>query len=240
MNCRRAQHLLFDFIDGLGNDTLRVELDRHLAGCPRCEQFAAEMSRSLSLLRRVPQETLDENFNWRVRLAIHREKNAMRGRAAESGAWARAWNMRYAAAAGVAFAVVLVAGVTLQRNGAITFPMDGGKGSPAMTQQDLPAREMAKSQRTAARTPVPFPSVASPLLSTETLVSGGAHHPGLSDGATPLGAIDDPLRSEAIIDSLVEQQLIPLAPAERAMYIRRHIERLQSRLQSQPAEPVER
>ena len=240
MNCRRAQHLLFDFIDGLGNDTLRVELDQHLAGCPRCEQFAAEMSRSLSLLRKMPQETLDENFNWRVRLAIHREKNTLRGRAVESGAWARAWNMRYAAAAGVAFAVVLVAGVTLQRNGAIMFPRDGGAVAPTMTQRDLPDRELAEAQRPAARTPVPYPSAASPLLSTETLVSEGAHHPGLSGAAKPLGAIDDPARSEAIIDSLVEQQLIPLAPAERAMYIRRHIQRLQSRLQSQQAEPVER
>jgi predicted anti-sigma-YlaC factor YlaD len=94
MNCRRARHLLFDFFDGVSNEALRAEVDRHLGECQDCDRFASEMTRSLALLRRVPMEPLDENFNWKVRLAIHREKNAALERAASANAWVRAWNVR--------------------------------------------------------------------------------------------------------------------------------------------------
>ncbi|MDH4037986.1 MAG: anti-sigma factor [Candidatus Krumholzibacteria bacterium] len=234
MKCRRAQHLLFDFIDGMSNESLRAELDRHLGECPACEQFAAEMTRSLSMLRRAPRETLDENFNWRVRLAIHRERNAMRSAAASTGAWARAWNVRYAVGAGVAFAVVLVAGAVLQPG--VQVPR-----SPVSISSPAP-RQADRSLATANRTPGQTRSFSGPgpMFNTEsgTLVSQGAPH-GLIDPAARQGAIDDPARSEAMIDSLVERQLMPLAPEERALYIQRQIHRLQSRLQSQQAAPVQ-
>ena len=235
MNCRRAQHLLFDFIDGLSNETLRVELDRHLGECAMCEKFAAEMTKSLSLLHRMPMATLDENFNWKVRLAIHRERNALRSRSASAGAWARAWNVRYVAGAGIAFAVVLAAGIGLQRNG--TFDV-----SPLTVSRPAP-RENTMTRDPAAGGAIPSPrSVASasrPAFSGQgTLVSNGSgplRHSLLDDGS--LGAIDDPARSEAIIDSLLEQQLIPMEPEARALYIQRQIHRLRSRLESQQALP---
>jgi hypothetical protein len=236
MKCRRAQHLLFDFIDGMSNETLRAELDRHLGECQACERFAAEMTHSLSLLRRAPRETLDENFNWRVRLAIHRERNAMRSAAASTGAWARAWNVRYAAGAGIAFAAVLVAGAVVQRGALsprtpVTVSQPAGRAGTA-------ERSVATVNRAPAQSR--YFSGPGPMFNTEgTLVSEGTAHGGLIGEDTPLGAIDDPARSEAIIDSLVERQLIPLAPEERALYIQRQIHRLQSRLQSQQAAPVQ-
>jgi anti-sigma factor RsiW len=235
MNCRRAQHLLFDFIDGLGNETLRAELDRHLGECPACEKFAAEMTKSLSLIRRVPLATLDENFNWRVRLAIHRERNSIRSGTAAAGSWARAWNVRYAVGAGIAFALVLVAGVGLQRNGVF------GPGTATMTESAPPlsptVRDVAANDRPAApprSVPLPNPG----LTSGGTLVANGTARSGLIEYGASVGAIDDPARSEALIDSLVEQQLVPLAPEERERYIQRQIHRLQSRLQSQQAVPA--
>ncbi|HEU4366075.1 MAG TPA: zf-HC2 domain-containing protein [Candidatus Krumholzibacteria bacterium] len=236
MKCSRAQHLLFDFIDGLSNESLRVELDRHLGECPACEKFAAEMTKSLSLLHRAPLATLDENFNWKVRLAMHRERNAMRSGAATAGAWARAWNVRYAAGAGIAFALVLVAGAGLQRSLRLdSAPLTAS--TPVLQQQSAPARhDVATTERPAT---TGRSSTLPPILSTGgTLVSDGSQRGSLvGDGARP-GAIDDPARSEALIDSLVERQLIPLAPEERERYIQRHIHRLQSRLQSQQAAPA--
>jgi hypothetical protein len=233
MNCRRAQHLLFDFIDGMSNETLRAELDRHLGECPACETFAAEMTRSLALLRRAPVATLDENFNWKVRLAIHRERNALRSGSTSAGTWARAWNMRYATGAGIAFALVLLAGVALERNGTIMF-QPATSSSPA----PRPNSEQTTVANRSIPTARPIATLPSPTgNSLGTLVSEGS--PNLfNSGAAPLGAIDDPARSEALIDSLVEQQLIPLAPEERALYIQRQIHRLQSRLQSQQALPA--
>jgi hypothetical protein len=236
MKCRRAQHLLFDFIDGMSNETLRAELDRHLGECPACEQFAAEMTRSLSLLRRAPRETLDENFNWRVRLAIHRERSAVRSAAASTSAWARAWNVRYAAGAGIAFAVVLVAGVVLQR-GAPTVNTPLNVSQPVV-REGTADRSVATANPPATQSR--YFSGPGPMFNTEgTLVSEGSARPSLLGDASPLGAIDDPSRSEAVIDSLVEQQLIPLEPEQRAIYIQRQIHRLQSRLQSQQAAPVQ-
>lgn len=238
MKCRRAQQLLFDFIDGIGDEPLRAELDRHLGECPACEKFAAEMTRSLSVLRRAPRETLDENFNWRVRLAIHRERNAIRSGAASAGSWARAWNVRYAVGVGVAFGVVLAAGVGLERSGLRPLPsasLRATASSPAEREAVLPPQVAQPSAPSHQRSL----SSVSPLVNPEgTLVSEGTQRQSDAGAAAP-GAIDDPRHSEAIIDSLMELQLTPLAPAERALFLQRQIHRLQSRLQSQQASPVE-
>lgn len=233
MKCRRAQELLFDFIDGLSDEPLRAELDRHLGECPACEKFAAEMTRSLSLLRKAPRESLDENFNWRVRLAIHRERNAIRSGAASAGSWARAWNVRYAAGAGVAFAVVLAAGVVMQRNGSVSSPVQTATRSDS---RDVAAAEPGRNS--APQRPSPFN--VSPLVTSEgTLVSDGTMPHGYAGGSPLVGAIDDPARSEAVIDSLMEMQLMQLTPEQRSVLIRRQINRLQSRLQSQPTAPAQ-
>jgi len=232
MKCSRAQELLFDFIDGLSDESLRAELDRHVGECPACEKFAAEMTRSLSLLRKVPRESLDENFNWRVRLAIHRERNAVRSGAASVGSWARAWNVRYAAGAGVAFAVVLAAGVVMQRTGSLSPPE-----RTAMQPDTRDVATVDPGRRVTAQRPTSVN--LSPLVTSEgTLVSEGIPLRGYAGGSPLVGAIDDPQRSEAVIDSLMEMQLTPLAPEERARFIQRQINRLQSRLQSQQTAPA--
>ncbi|HEX5131612.1 MAG TPA: zf-HC2 domain-containing protein [Candidatus Krumholzibacteria bacterium] len=231
MKCRRAQQLLFDFFDGLSNETLRAELDRHIGECRECERFASEMSRSLSLLRRAPSASLDENFNWRVRLAIHRERTALRTR--DTGSWVRAWNLRYAAGAGVAFALVLVAGVALQQSGMLDPGSSATVTSTAA--RDVPAvREVATRPSGAA-------SLAQPSLvprgASGTLVSDGGGSHSLVEGHAPLGAIDDPARTEAVMDSIFERQLVPLTPEQRAQLIERYIQRLQSRLPGQQPVP---
>jgi anti-sigma factor RsiW len=110
MKCRRARTLIFDFIDGLIGDSDRVKLEQHLGECPRCDREAQGLRKSLALLHRAPQVKPDENFNWKVRLAIQRERDTAARQVATQGAWARAWNARFVAGAAAAFAVVTVVG----------------------------------------------------------------------------------------------------------------------------------
>ena len=218
MNCRRARHLLFDFFDGASNEALRAEVDRHLGECEDCDRFASEMTSSLALLRRVPVEPLDDNFNWKVRLAIHREKNSALERAASANAWVRAWNVRYVLSTGFAFAAVLVVGgVMLAQNGSVPAPVQVAQPSqPDQVAGDNPGP-----------TPVPRSTINFPanngLMST---VSTG--HPDLNLGPAPMGAIDE-TQTDARIDSLINSDVSKLSAQEREQYYQRRINWLQTR-----------
>jgi anti-sigma factor RsiW len=222
MKCRRVRHLLFDFVDGLGNEALHAEVDRHLAECVECEKFAAETTRSLAFLRRAPVEMLDENFNWKVRLAIHREQRTNARRTASAGAWVNAWNHRYAASAGIAFALVLVAGAASLRN-----------FEPSSVEDRLVSPTTAPRTEVAQRTVDRAPSRPSTLSrSPVELVNQGAH-----DAVAPpaaRGAID-PYAAEVAIDSLIDARLVDMTPERRMRCIQRQIHRLQSQLESQRA-----
>jgi anti-sigma factor RsiW len=235
MKCRRAQHLLFDFVDGLGNEALRAELDFHLGECPECERFALELTRSLALIKRTPAQPLDENFNWKVRLAIHRERNAIRAGGVSPGAWARAWSFRYVVSAGVAFAAVLAVGVGVMDR---LEPGLSSVGEAVM----MPAKSASIAQpssesvgdRVVREHPL-LPSMQSTGLGR--LVSDGGS-PFVSGSGAPVGAID-PSRSDAAIDSLIDLQLQQFPPDHRARLEMRLLHRLQSRLQqSQQAVPA--
>jgi len=178
------------------------------------------MTRALSLLKRAPMEPLDENFNWKVRLAVHRERNARRS-GAPAGAWVRAWNFRYVVSAGIAFAAVLVAGVWLVSEDVLSERTSTGIARVEHDAAPGPA------QRT-----LPQPLVPTRMGSggEGTLVSFG-DHPTVSTG-TPVGPIDASV-SEAAIDSLVGVQLESLPEDEQARCLQRLIYRFQSRLQSQ-------
>jgi anti-sigma factor RsiW len=223
MNCRHARQQLFDFIDGMSHEVLRAELDRHIGECAECERFAAELTKSLALLHRSPMEPLDENFNWKVRLAIHRERNQARSRTEASGAWARAWNRRYALSAGVAFGLVLVVGAVALREatGPAVTP-----GAPAQVSRDYPVNPTEL---------VPHPSSNAGRVGQEVMVSSGGNSSAPS-GASH-GAIDE-ATTEATIDSLVAADLMRMTPEERSAYIQRRIIRLRLHLQGQQETPV--
>jgi len=224
MKCRRVRHLLLDFVDGLGNEALHAEVDRHLAECGECENFATETTRSLAFLRRAPVETLDENFNWKVRLAIHREQRIGARRTASAGAWVSAWNHRYAASAGIGFALVLVVGGVSLR-GVNPASVDNRIESPSRP----------------SRTDVAGPIVGgAPARTTTTfakgpveLVNSGTQRDAVARPAVR-GAID-PYAVEVAIDSLIDARLVDMTPERRMRCIQRQIHRLQSQLESQRA-----
>jgi len=226
MNCRRARQLLFDFVDGMSHEVLRAELDRHLGECVECERFAAELTKSLALIHRTPLETLDENFNWKVRLAIHRERNQSRSRTEASSAWARAWNLRYAMSAGVMFGLVLVVGAVVLRDAVRPAVTPGAATSVA---SDRPA------DATKPIVPRPSPSASDRRFGPGLMVSSGGNSN--ASGKVSNGAIDEST-TEATIDSLVSADLMRMTPDEKSAYIQRRIIRLQLHLQGQPETPV--
>jgi len=110
MRCRQAKKLIFDYIDGVISESDRVGLENHLSECGACEETASSLARSLDFLHRVPSAAPSENFNWKLRLRLAREKSAWREAAESLSTWQRAWNARFGVAALSAFALVLAAG----------------------------------------------------------------------------------------------------------------------------------
>jgi hypothetical protein len=222
MNCRRARHLLFDFFDGASNETLRAEVERHLGECAECERFASEMTRSLALLRRVPVEPLDDTFNWKVRLAIHREKNAALERAASAGAWVHAWNVRYVLSTGFAFAAVLVVG---------GFMLLRGANVPVPVQLAKPAQQhdaSAGGPTNVPRSTINLPADGDMMQNVSMGNTSGAR------GPAPVGAIDE-TKTAARVDSLINQDVMRLPEHERDRYLQRYIDRLRARQSQQPS-----
>jgi len=223
MNCRRARNLLFDFFDGASNEALRAEVDRHLGECRECDTFASELTSSLALLRRAPVEPVDDNFNWKVRLAIHREKNVALERAASANAWVRAWNVRYVLSTGFALTAVLLAGgMFVARNGAV--PASVQVATQPLTQVNKSGQEPTSPR------PVPRSNIRTPVRNDlSSTVSLGAHA-GDNRSNVPMGAID-----EARIDSLINMEVMRLPEHERDEYIQRRINALRARQSQQPS-----
>lgn len=234
MNCRRAKKLILEFVDGLPNEKLRLDLETHLGSCVACEKIASDMTRSLELLRRTPVEPLDDNFNWKVRLAVHKERSAMQQRAISQGSLLRTWNMRYgiSAAAGVV-AVVAVGWLAVQWSAPTLF--DNGVESPLTTQAPL------ATDTNTEPAPAPNDIAATSSQGVRPRSSGPLVRVGLGNSpavssSTRLDAIDIDDGSSSI-DSLVQAELNAMAPEEREAYLRELIDGLQGLLDRYEANP---
>ncbi len=63
--CRRAVELMSDYLDGGLSPRDRQRLDAHLAGCPHCTDYLAQMRTTIAAAGRVqpddlPPEALDD------------------------------------------------------------------------------------------------------------------------------------------------------------------------------------
>jgi hypothetical protein len=113
MRCRQAKRLLFDYIDGVISEADRVGLERHLGECTACEANAASLTSSLDLLHRLPIESPSENFNWKLRLRLARERSAWHDPAETERAWQRRWSVRFTAGVVTGFTAIVVGGFAL-------------------------------------------------------------------------------------------------------------------------------
>ncbi len=132
MRCRRAKGLIYDFIDGVIDDRRRVALEQHLRECKSCEDLSVGLTRSLDLLHRVEPVEPDENFTWKVRLRLARERNALVDPGLSQRSWARSWNRRFAMGALPAF--VLVLGATYFVSKSSLFPTPASEPRSRLTQ----------------------------------------------------------------------------------------------------------
>jgi anti-sigma factor RsiW len=57
--CREAVELVTDYLEGALSAADRERLEGHLADCPHCSRYLAQMRRTLDALGRIEPETLD-------------------------------------------------------------------------------------------------------------------------------------------------------------------------------------
>ena len=57
--CRQAVALVTDYLDGRLGARDAARFEAHIAGCPHCSEYLAQMRRTLDLLGRVEPEELD-------------------------------------------------------------------------------------------------------------------------------------------------------------------------------------
>jgi hypothetical protein len=169
MNCRRVRTLIYDVNDNAVDDRDRIALEQHLVRCPSCESLAKRWSASLDLLRRVPVAEPDDNFNWKVRLALAQARKGMGADTTSERTWMRSWNLRFGFGALSTFAVVAATGYVLIRTNGFAGA-DRLAMRPATTIADasrtLPKRDTSVRKDSPSSTIRGSSGVSSALVST--------------------------------------------------------------------------
>lgn len=216
MRCRHAKKLIFDYIDGVISESDRIGLEHHLGECKACEANATSLARSLELLHRLPAETPSDNFNWKLRLKLARERSAWQDPAESERAWQRRWNTRFAAGVAAGFLVIAISGAALlSHDGGIPPVGDGGfaagpNASAPSGSLRMPEEELAQDARTWI--PGPFSLPPSGEIVSQPVTTGAARALGPAAGG-PLINADSLMvrymesRREALRIRQLEQQI---------------------------------
>ena len=175
MKCRRARALIFDVTDNAIADPDRIALEQHLVGCPACEALAKGVPASLSLLRRAPLVQPDENFNWKVRLAIAQARKGMVADPLFERVWVRSWNTRFVLSALSTFVVVAAAGYLIMRTS--DFSNSTARHRPPDQQVAVDASPTEPAEGRPAQTNPASPGVHAPWRVNPSLVSAGQEQP---------------------------------------------------------------
>lgn len=201
MKCRRAKTLIFDFIDGYINDSDRVALEQHLGECPECDAMASGLKKSLDLLHRAPQVQPGENFNWKVRLGIAKERDAAARRVQMPRAWVAAWNTRFAASAVATFAVVVAAGYFALRSFDVTPGEPPTLASSAKTESPAPT-PVVPTRYDVPRTGIP--GVRPVSTATDVEQGGNLNESGL------IGNVPPGFDADSLLQHFAESQAVRL------------------------------
>jgi anti-sigma factor RsiW len=59
MSCRELVGVVTDYLEGKLPEADRVRLEAHLAECPYCEEYIAQMRETIEALGELPAEPLD-------------------------------------------------------------------------------------------------------------------------------------------------------------------------------------
>ena len=60
ISCQEVVELVTDYLEGELDDATRAELEAHLALCPGCDAYIAQMQATIDELGHVPVDTLSE------------------------------------------------------------------------------------------------------------------------------------------------------------------------------------
>lgn len=67
--CRQAVALMSDYVDGVLDERDRARLDQHLAGCPHCTEYLAQLRATIDALGHAePDDLSDEALDDLVAL----------------------------------------------------------------------------------------------------------------------------------------------------------------------------
>jgi anti-sigma factor RsiW len=59
MTCRELVQVVTDYLEGMLPDADRLRLEAHLAVCPYCEEYVAQMRQTIEALGELPSEPID-------------------------------------------------------------------------------------------------------------------------------------------------------------------------------------
>jgi anti-sigma factor RsiW len=59
--CREAVALMSDYVDGVLDERDRTRLDAHLAGCPLCTEYLAQLRVTIDALGHAEPDDLSDN-----------------------------------------------------------------------------------------------------------------------------------------------------------------------------------
>ena len=218
MKCRRAKTLICDFIDGMIGDQDRAALEQHLTQCKSCEEMATGLSRSLDLLHRVEPVQPDENFTWKVRLRIARERNAMADVGAEQGVWIRSWNRRFAFSALSTFVVIVLAGSI-----AINSALFSDQPPTTANNEETRLPFFANKSETVAE-----PKLNSPVTPSAPMYRWGSVDPSLvssgGERSRQAGKASGPIASDEVADLDLESLMRQYAQSQAKDYRMRQLQ----------------
>jgi predicted anti-sigma-YlaC factor YlaD len=69
-SCRALLMELSDYLDETAPDSLCVEIERHMAGCPDCRIVVDTLRRTISLYRQMPITAMPEEARKRLYKAL--------------------------------------------------------------------------------------------------------------------------------------------------------------------------
>ena len=60
ITCREVVEIVTDYLEGVVDEPTRAEIEAHLALCPGCDEYLAQMRATLNALGRIPLDSLSE------------------------------------------------------------------------------------------------------------------------------------------------------------------------------------
>jgi hypothetical protein len=174
----------------------------------------------------------DENFNWKVRLGIAKEREALREATSSPARWLRSWNIRFASSAAAALLVVSAAGyfvltstLTPQRDVGPDITMRSQDATVADPESPAAGdRAPETEKRVSSMVPGPVLGMGNGVMA----VSDGGAIP--TDGVRRQPFEEDRGPTVFDPDSLVRFYIKSASTAQRMQLLERQIESLQSYL----------